>query len=490
MSDSGDGPPARPALPAGGPSLALGRCRRGPDGRPDFHDLSGHFDRVLGCPFIDYLKSIAGRRVAEALESLFRRLDGGSGGDEIDMWGVDGRGEGRRLHWRLIATHNLFGGEVVVAVIDTLPGTGDTGADAPTEAALWSAVLRGDLDADGGVRFNFVDAGVARLTSLTPAAFARTSAGRMLAQRVRLLYEMTHWSAESPLNLLELPPLVINGPYLLCRLFRGLDSRGQPFVGMVLHDPTPQLEHERAQRRRQSELLQLLRLSDIVIMRPPRDDGLARIVDEVASTPEVKAMAIGIVAGNGARLSVTAHTGIAGRPSHEPFDMPLDAGLQRALVSRDLVVEALAGPAGTRIYQPIEAGGMALGVIEIAFSPPRPVDPWYREILGGIADYAAVLLTDGIPTRTREGRLGEDALDVAALLTLRQRDVLFQLAAFGSSNEDIAAALAMAPATVKVHMREILKRLEVDSRAAAIHRVLNEAPNWLDGARRRNARRT
>ncbi len=57
-----------------------------------------------------------------------------------------------------------------------------------------------------------------------------------------------------------------------------------------------------------------------------------------------------------------------------------------------------------------------------------------------------------------------------APLTRRQLDVL-QLLAKGQSNRQIAAALAIAEGTVKVHVAAILKALGVNSRSEAVYRA-------------------
>jgi LuxR family maltose regulon positive regulatory protein len=55
-------------------------------------------------------------------------------------------------------------------------------------------------------------------------------------------------------------------------------------------------------------------------------------------------------------------------------------------------------------------------------------------------------------------------------LSPRELEVL-QLLAAGASNQEIAAALVLAPATVTLHVSHILSKLEVKSRTQAILRA-------------------
>lgn len=65
---------------------------------------------------------------------------------------------------------------------------------------------------------------------------------------------------------------------------------------------------------------------------------------------------------------------------------------------------------------------------------------------------------------TRESK--EDEKSPLALLTSRELDVLQELGR-GMSNKEIAAALFISEETVKVHIRNVLRKLNVRSRVAA-----------------------
>jgi DNA-binding CsgD family transcriptional regulator len=76
--------------------------------------------------------------------------------------------------------------------------------------------------------------------------------------------------------------------------------------------------------------------------------------------------------------------------------------------------------------------------------------------------YACSLQIPAAPTR-------EDLFD-AASLTVRERDVV-RLAALGARNAEIASALCLSVATVKVHMHHAFEKLEVHSRAELAARL-------------------
>ena len=74
-----------------------------------------------------------------------------------------------------------------------------------------------------------------------------------------------------------------------------------------------------------------------------------------------------------------------------------------------------------------------------------------------------VILSDSIKDLLLEKRPAEDPMK---LLTDREMDVL-RLIATGLSNKQIAAQLFISEETVKVHIRNLLRKLNVHSRVAA-----------------------
>jgi DNA-binding NarL/FixJ family response regulator len=78
-------------------------------------------------------------------------------------------------------------------------------------------------------------------------------------------------------------------------------------------------------------------------------------------------------------------------------------------------------------------------------------------------------LADGLPDGTRDGHRLAFSSSLSGGLTLRQREVLACLR-LGQSNKQIARELDMQEATVKVHIRQIMRKLGVANRTqAALH---------------------
>ena len=82
-----------------------------------------------------------------------------------------------------------------------------------------------------------------------------------------------------------------------------------------------------------------------------------------------------------------------------------------------------------------------------------------------LAGVLAKVVKGGTPESGETGRF--------ASLTPRELDVLRQLAE-GRSNKEIARTLAIAPGTVKLHMRSILRKLDVRSRVEAAVIAISE----------------
>jgi len=73
------------------------------------------------------------------------------------------------------------------------------------------------------------------------------------------------------------------------------------------------------------------------------------------------------------------------------------------------------------------------------------------------------------PQRTAQGRPGQTSVAQPLPDPLSQRELeVLQLLAGGASNQEIAAALVLAPGTVKLHVSHILSKLGVNSRTRAI----------------------
>lgn len=112
-----------------------------------------------------------------------------------------------------------------------------------------------------------------------------------------------------------------------------------------------------------------------------------------------------------------------------------------------------------------------------------------REVTGEIADYAAGVERRADLTEV-ERRLSADVVPpvrrpspppgIAANLSSRELDILRELT-HGFSNSEIAARLAISPGTVKTHVRNVLRKMNVHSRAAAVARLRIEDDNEGSG---------
>ena len=73
----------------------------------------------------------------------------------------------------------------------------------------------------------------------------------------------------------------------------------------------------------------------------------------------------------------------------------------------------------------------------------------------------------------RTARNDDSLLEAAAPLTARERDVIDWLAA-RKTDKDIAAILAISPRTVQKHLQRIYEKLGVETRTAAVMRLLSK----------------
>lgn len=112
-----------------------------------------------------------------------------------------------------------------------------------------------------------------------------------------------------------------------------------------------------------------------------------------------------------------------------------------------------------------EAG--AAGLIPKSVSEPV-IAAALRQVLGGGRYFPAALLAEIAGTAGRDTAAGPGP--ALATLTRREREVLDQLVT-GLSNKEIARRLGCSDATVKVHVKAILKKLEAPSRAVVIAMV-------------------
>jgi ATP/maltotriose-dependent transcriptional regulator MalT len=89
------------------------------------------------------------------------------------------------------------------------------------------------------------------------------------------------------------------------------------------------------------------------------------------------------------------------------------------------------------------------------------------ELEGRTRDFHATLAT----FRRRRSELGAPVVPSAPVLSHRERDIL-RLIAAGRENTEIASELHFALGTIKMHVRDILAKLESSSRTEAAVRAV------------------
>jgi DNA-binding CsgD family transcriptional regulator len=225
------------------------------------------------------------------------------------------------------------------------------------------------------------------------------------------------------------------------------------------------------------DLLRLLRISAILLEEQPLERALKSIALVIADAPEVRSVTIGVETPEGRRLR-----GCGG------LELPPDAEVAaRAIAERRIVHEPGEGDALSITAVPIESGGRIVGVLELRTADVLAIGPWQEEVLGSYADYVAALLTKSPvrPRALRRAAPAPDEIDLSRVLTARQQDVLYTFVDSDLPGREVARALGVAETTLKVHIREILRRLEVDSRSEAVRIVFRKAPLWLAAMRAR-----
>lgn len=114
-----------------------------------------------------------------------------------------------------------------------------------------------------------------------------------------------------------------------------------------------------------------------------------------------------------------------------------------------------------------EAG--AAGLIPKSVSEPV-IAAALRQVLDGGRYFPSALLAEIASTAEDEMAAAPAPVPGLAALTRREREVLDELAT-GLSNKEIARRLGCSDATVKVHVKAILKKLGANSRAVVIAMV-------------------
>ncbi len=332
----------------------------------------------------------------------------------------------------------------------------------------------------------------ATFLGVDPATLLDGEANRLLAAVVDGMLRRVERGAVAMRRLFRLDDPRRGRRVLRCALHGMRDADGIPVVLAEL-DAWPQPDRSGARHRAGAgrtpppapsptpgiveDLLRLLRISAILLEEPPLERALKAVALVIADAPEVRSVTIAVETPEGRRLR-----GCGG------LELPPDAEIAaRTIAERRIVHEPGEGDALSITAVPIESGGRIVGVLELRSAAVLAIGPWQDEVLGSYADYVAALLTKS-PVRPRALRRAPpapDEIDLSRVLTARQQDVLYTFVDSSLASREVAKALGVAETTLKVHMREIMRRLDVDSRSEAVRMVFRKAPRWLAAMRER-----
>jgi DNA-binding NarL/FixJ family response regulator len=152
---------------------------------------------------------------------------------------------------------------------------------------------------------------------------------------------------------------------------------------------------------------------------------------------------------------------LVGAATSQHVDLRQVETLRRALPDTPLIVVAETDDP-QRARQILSTG--ARGFLPASLSVRVLIGAIDLVLAGGV--YVPSSLIETGPVRAGAARDGAEQDAPWSLLTRRQRDVLL-LISQGQSNKLIAAALAMSESTVKAHVKQVIKRLNVVNRTQA-----------------------
>lgn len=486
MTGGGEGDPEERRDPSLG--FAYARCTMAPDGAVAVDHSGDQMPRLLGVTLTGYLASPHGAELGAAIRVVLDLLRADAAEIQVSLSLVDPSGRSRSLLANVHGLRVVDQPNATVGLREVAAAQEPPFAELARAGALRPALMILAPRPGGGLEIAFIEDDVGRLVGVMPDKLARMPAMAVIRARAAAILAAPDFSAQSPLATLTIADSSWGGRAFQARFFRGVSGDGAPSIGLRIGEATPPDGLPRADDRHVDGLLRLLRISGILLDHPSLARGLVLLADEIATTPGLRHALIARLSGK--RLLVAARS----RARHH---IPLaDTALSlvegpcaEAIRGQHLVVDGSAPESGLRLYAPIEAGGEVLGVLALWADADFAVDGWQEEILCSCADYVAALLANR-PARPRALREGanegrRDEIDVAALLTPRQQEVLFSLVEAGGRNRDIAHSLATTEATVKVHMRAILGALRVESRAEALQLVYRRGAGWLARMHRR-----
>ncbi|HET6519569.1 MAG TPA: PAS domain-containing protein [Geminicoccaceae bacterium] len=356
---------------------------------------------------------------------------------------------------------------------------------------LPAVVLRCVLWPDGRSRCTFV---AGDLESLTGLSVESVLDGSMpLSSRIhpedRTAHRAAYGRAAAELGELDheyrfvMPDGEVRWLRWIARMRPG--PRGRVFADGVLLDVT---EHRRALEaldRRNRDLLSLCRISEIALSSTSLDAGFRAILGEVNPFTGFTSVAIGLYDEANQVVEYRYIRWFDCNKFERPARVPLERSaaaevvrngrivIERRCLERDEPHLRRMREVGEQTYVgvPIRIGQRVIGCFALTAVDDVELDPQLVELASSWADYIASFIAsqgaEEVPALVGPDRHGE-AFEAAfaSRLTPRQRDVLVELAK-GRSNKGIAVELGLQEATVKIHVRAILKALGAANRTQA-----------------------
>jgi DNA-binding CsgD family transcriptional regulator len=226
-------------------------------------------------------------------------------------------------------------------------------------------------------------------------------------------------------------------------------------------------------------LIGLLRLQAMVLANPQPLAGLRAMVDMMFTSPRTTLVGVGEPIGDEGMVRYLAHAGRA-EPAHQTLVMEATPIAAKAMGTGELVqVTHTKGVPHVCVHVPIIGTKQVMGFFGIGIRGKVPIEQWREEIIWAASDLMALLLLRH-QERRDSAAAGGSPLDA---LTPRQRDALYNLVEYGSSNSEIGLRLGLSARTIKIHLMAAYRQLGVRTRADAIRMVLTKHDSWLERER-------
>ncbi|HEX6142935.1 MAG TPA: LuxR C-terminal-related transcriptional regulator [Geminicoccaceae bacterium] len=260
--------------------------------------------------------------------------------------------------------------------------------------------------------------------------------------------------------------------------------RGVVLADGIATDVTRRRLVQEQLEQRNRELLTLCRISEIALNSPSVASGLEQMAREIARHMNFPTAVIAIYDESDQVVTVRGRHNVPHLPPGPPVRLPIRHTLAWEVIrtGRPLIENDALGRSEARftymhkarhqtfVGVPVKVGERAIGCLGLGHPDRLDPPPALIELLSSWADaIASFIASKGqeellAPRPSRHGLEFEAAF--ASRLTARQREVLAILKS-GRSNRSIAEQLGLQEATVKIHVRAILKALGVRNRTQA-----------------------